>query len=257
MDAFFFFKKTAGILFSPLPVFFLLLLLGIYFLSRNKISLAKKILIGSCIYLYVHAIPLTAFYSLRALEMEFPKFEVGKEPVDNIVVLGCWNSEDKELPVISNVAECSLKRLVEGARMLQHYPNAILILSGNKWKNRELSHPEYLLQILRGLDIDESRVVIEESSKDTSEEATNLQERLENKNNLLITSASHMRRAARIFKENGIHFRAVPVDHLTFNGKEQFSISLLIPTSGAIEITERAYYEFLGNTWVALKSSLN
>lgn len=260
MDILFFIKKMLGVIISPLPICCFIILAGLIILFRAKSELKQIkrakwcITIGMLLLLLVSS-PIVSFTFLRPLETVYPKFQDVVKPVDNIVVLGCYNTEDAALPIVANVKPCSLYRIVEAARLAIIYQEAKIILSGWKKKeSREYSHPGYLAQLLMSLGVDKERIILIEENKDTSEEAISLKSIAEGKSNLLVSSASHLKRAVKIFDAQGIRVIPVPAEYLTREG--EWSFHALVPSGEAINNSQRAFYEILGNIWVWMLSVL-
>ncbi|MCU4675569.1 YdcF family protein [Catenovulum sp. 2E275] len=224
---------------------------------KNKLWLAKSFFISSLFLFTIASLPVTSFYLLRPLETAYPKYQDQFNHIDNIVVLGCYNSFDDEVPDISNIYPCSLYRLVEAVRLSLVYPKANILLSG-KTNDEEgnVSHPEFSLKLLTQLGVDSARVVIINGPKDTEEEVLALKQHIQGSANLVISSASHFIRVVRLFEEYGIAITPVPIEYLT-RGGEQNSWFGFIPNPDALKASQRACYEYLGITWIMIKSYLS
>ncbi|WAJ70679.1 ElyC/SanA/YdcF family protein [Catenovulum adriaticum] len=258
MEFLFSVKKILGVLISPLPVSVLLLIAGsVLLLKTAQFQYRKyvKIFIFSGVGLLILASsPITAFYLLRPIETAYPKYQDELKKVDNIVVLGCYHSSDKQLPDIANVHPCSLYRLIEALRLSRVYPSAQLYLTG--WQSddeHKMSHPEYSAKILMSLGVDRHRITAIEGSKDTEEEVLVLKPVLRHKQTLVVSSASHFYRAMKLFDAHNVKVTPVPIEYLTHKGGP-WSWRLLIPDPDALQMTQRAIYEYLGNIWVNVKS---
>lgn len=258
MEFLFSVKKILGVLISPLPMTVCILMVGGVFLlktPKSQYSKQVKILTISGIALLVIASsPITAFYLLRPIEIAYPKYQDELKQVDNIVVLGCYHSSDKKLPDIANVHPCTLYRLIEALRLSRVYPSAQLYLTG--WDSddtHKMSHPEYSAKILMSLGVDKHRMTIIEGSKDTEDEVLVLKPVLKHKQNLVVSSASHFYRAMKLFDAHNVKVTPVPIEYLTHKSGD-WNWHLLIPDPDALQMTQRAVYEYLGNAWVNIKS---
>lgn len=258
MEILFSVKKVIGVLISPLPVTVLLLTVGGFMLLKtSQFQYSKYIkvcILSGVVLLIVASSPITAFYLLRPIETAYPKYQDQLKQVDNIVVLGCYHSSDKLLPDIANVHPCSLYRLIEALRLSRVYPSAKLYLTG--WQNdnkNKLSHPEYSAKILISLGVSKQRITVIEGSKDTEEEIQVLQPVLTHKQNLIVSSASHFNRAMKLFNTYNLKVTPVPIEYLTHKGGD-WNWRLFIPDPDALQMTQRAIYEYLGNAWVNIKS---
>lgn len=257
MEALFSVKKVLGAFLSPLPLSILLLAICaiLLFASETQRKKFKVSFIFGFGLLLVASLPFTSFYLLRPLETAYPKYEDQLDKVDNIVVLGCYNSNDKQLPAIANIHPCSMYRIIEALRLSRVYPQSQLYLTGWESKDaQQLSHPEYLAKVMIRLGLDSERLTTIVGSKDTEDEVRALAPYLKNKVNLVVSSASHFTRAMRLFDEFQLDITPVPAEYLTHKDGI-WSWRLFLPDPDALQVSQRAVYEYLGNIWVRLKSS--
>lgn len=256
MDLFFILKKIVGWLVSPLPIAILLISIGYARVLRSQLDrqwpkyimgLGLIILIGS-------SLPLISHMMIHPIEFSVDKFdEASISKVDNIVVLGCYNSEDEAIPEIANIHECSLYRIIEAYRLSKIYPEASMILSGlAAEEDKKYSHPEYLANYLTKLGLNSNRLILLPGSKDTVEEAVALSEYMDGKSNLLVSSASHFKRIQKIFAKQKLDFVPVPTEYLT-KYQMRWHWQLLLPQANSLSTSQRAWYEYLGNAWESLK----
>ncbi|MFT4941819.1 MAG: uncharacterized SAM-binding protein YcdF (DUF218 family), partial [Paraglaciecola sp.] len=69
----------------------------------------------------------------------------------------------------------------------------------------------------------------------------------------LVTSASHMQRAMKLFQDQGLKPIAAPTEHLVRHTKSR-PWQYMLPNSKNISKMERWWYEILGRTWLKLKA---
>ncbi len=92
-----------------------------------------------------------------------------------------------------------------------------------------------------------TRMILEESSWDTQDEARLLKNQLGAEPFYLVTSANHMPRSMALFKKVGTHPMAAPTD---FQAQwEGLNPHFLFPQAAALVKTEEAFYEYLGLCW--------
>ncbi|WP_017444342.1 ElyC/SanA/YdcF family protein [Gayadomonas joobiniege] len=256
MDILFAFKKLVGVLISPLPIISALFIWGVWNLYRSSanLKLARLLLtLAGCLFLLASS-PLISALWINSFEKEVPVYRDHLKHVDNIIVLGCYNSEDSNLPIVANIHECSLYRLVEAKRLSLKYPQAKVVLSGMKEsEQRRLSHPAYSAEFLQQLGLSRERILILDSNLDTQDEAKSLRQLSHNKINLLISSASHFRRIEKIFRREGILYTPVPSEY-TSSFEIHWNWRLFLPSVSALHASERAMYESLGNLWEMFKN---
>ncbi|WP_440903450.1 ElyC/SanA/YdcF family protein [Catenovulum sp. SX2] len=256
MGLFFTLKKLIGWLVSPLPVSITFMVIGYWLMFNPKIKIKwSKIFIGCGLALLtLSSLPIVSHSLIKPIEFSVKKFDDSSTKlVDNIVVLGCYSTEDEALPQIANIHECSLYRIVEAFRLSKVYPNAAVILSGwDSGENRIYSHPEYLANYLIKLGLERERILLSVGNNDTKDEAVALAQYMHDKKNLVVSSASHFKRINKIFAQQKLDFTAVPTEYLT-KDEVQWHWHLVLPQANALYTSQRAWYEYLGNTWESLK----
>ncbi|GAA0857471.1 hypothetical protein GCM10009114_23410 [Aliiglaciecola litoralis] len=140
---------------------------------------------------------------------------------------------------------------MEALRILQFNPQAKIVTSGNV--GREAFSNAYMTkQLLIALGVSENRIIQVEKSKDTAEEAQNLRQTLDRKPFALVTSATHMKRAVTLFKQQGLEPTPAPTEHLV-RESDYPNMGYYVLNAKSIYHFERWWYEWMGNTWVWFK----
>ncbi len=214
--------KIVKTLFAPANLFCLLLALGaIGAVSHNprwQIIGRRLCLWLSLILLFVGVFPV-GYWALSPLENRYPSAR--PERVDGIILLG-----GDECPYITEsrrqaTVHMSARRYITFAGLAREYPKAKLafiggnpeIVSRSKMSNVEVAKP-----LLKAMGIDADKVIFEDKSQNTYENATLGKEAVKpakNENWLLVTSAAHMPRALMTFKKAGWNVYAAPTDYFT------------------------------------------
>ncbi len=190
---------------------------------------------------------------LRPLEMSYGQFDLS-QPVDFIVILGCGHTNDGALPITAQLKPCSTVRIMEAFRIGQYNPNAKYITSGNTLRE-PFSNAEMNSQLLTTMGVPESQIITLSISKDTEDEALNIAPLIGQKQFALVTSASHMARAMKLFEARKLSPIAAPTEHLVrLSGAPNHVILSNVPNSKNVQKTERYWYETLGHTWLWIKS---
>jgi uncharacterized SAM-binding protein YcdF (DUF218 family) len=126
----------------------------------------------------------------------------------------------RQAPALNESAE----RLVEAAILAKRFPEARIAFSGGDAGVLYASgtEAEGAESLLTALGVPEDRLILEDKSRDTYENAVFLKEKLTKdgdlgagKRWLLITSAYHMPRAIGAFRQAGFEVEAWPVDYRT------------------------------------------
>lgn len=99
-----------------------------------------------------------------------------------------------------------------------------------------------------------NRIILEEASWDTTDQAKFLRARLGQASFYLVTSAGHMPRAMRMFIRSGTQPIAAPTDfHAVW---APFQVTDFFPQAGTLANTERAFYEYLGLGWGLVRNTV-
>ncbi|GGA81557.1 membrane protein [Neiella marina] len=254
---FFVIKKLVATLVSPMPFAFLLMtlaLLAAWFSGASRwvrwpLSFAWLVLGALSVY------PISSSWLLK-YEGMYPAYSARLDrPVEQIIVLGCYGIEDPQLPVSSQLHPCSSIRLIEAMRIWRFHPNAKLILSGGKTRFGQLSNAELGANLLIALGVPKDAIVISPVARDTETEAIAVKKLLGPNPPVLVTSATHMKRAVRLFARHDIAVIAAPSEHLVrAPSGQQSNWREWIPKATNLYNSERAWYATLGNTLVTLQN---
>lgn len=161
----------------------------------------------------------------QPLETRFPRPADLPETVAGIIVLGgpqeAWITEARGVLATSEAAE----RLIEAAALSQRYPDTALVFSGGDGSlgGARGSESSVNRRFVELMGIDESRVVYENRSRNTWENALFTRELMQPEPDqtwLLVTSAAHMPRSIGIFRKIGWEVLPFPVDYETSGGLE-------------------------------------
>jgi uncharacterized SAM-binding protein YcdF (DUF218 family) len=184
-------KKLLSRLFFPLPLILELLIVGLVWPKKRK-----KFLITGIVVLFLFSFNPFGFVLLWPLESRYPPLadpSIQKD-IQWVVVLGGGVRENNSLTPEDRLKGESLKRLLEGIRICRHLPKARLILSGGDYQGA-MPVARVMKDVALNFGLPPSRLVLEESSWDTRDEAQFLKKQLETDPFYLVTSASHMPRS--------------------------------------------------------------
>lgn len=136
-----------------------------------------------------------------------------KNTAYHLVVLGGGHGYDDRLPANSLLSLQALARLNEGIRLHNQLPNSTLILSGYSASNR-IPNAVMLRDTALLLGVDSERTYIIPEPANTFEEAKYYSERFGDMSPvILVTSASHMPRAAGVFQYFNIEILPSPTHY--------------------------------------------
>lgn len=245
----FWLKKTIGFWLMPLSLVVLLLTSGtaLLWLNRRPILAKSLVSIGLVTLVLLSWNPITT-PMLRSIEQTHEHFQL-TSPVDYIVVLGNKVENDPDTPLSSHLSSSAKARILEGLRIANANPQAKLIVSGYASENSK-SSAEVYRQVALSLGFDDQRIIALPKPMDTRQEAQAVKDLLNQTENhgalvALVTSASHMPRAANHFKQLGINIIPAPTFYLAKYTKET---DWRFDSSGLLK-AERSFYEWLGMAW--------
>ncbi|WP_446011536.1 YdcF family protein [Candidatus Electrothrix sp.] len=240
----------------PLPVYPLgmgigLIVVSFIFLRGNRKWIAGLTLLLSVIVLWGASTQKTAELVMHSLERHYPPVAVQDTPkAEAIVVLG---GVTRGMVPGNGLTDLSggVDRIVHAARLFKAEKAPLLVLSGGNAPGYR-SEAEDMADILQLMDIPADKMLLETKSRNTQQNALYCQEIFQQRgirNILLVTSASHMRRAEAIFNGIGVFVIPAATDYQLVERAPSFLDWL--PQAGALEMTTKGIKEYIGY-WVYL-----
>lgn len=229
----------------PPGIFIILLLaIGIRLYKREK-WLAKALLLLT-FFLYLFSTDYIGDVLIRSLENRYqPPTAING---DVLVMLGGGATLDTpDINGYGNLSGDAANRLLTTARLQIKTGLPIIISSGESYADSG-NESQIAKRQLIGLGIAGSKIIIEDKSRDTRENARNTAQILNSsgfKHPVLITSAFHMDRSVRDFAKYGIIVQPYPADYIT-SIKPFIYPSKFIPTSDGLSKTSITIKEYLG-----------
>ncbi|RYV02715.1 hypothetical protein SOPP22_08140 [Shewanella sp. OPT22] len=228
-----------------MPLSLIAILIGVAWLFIYRPKFARVILslaFLSIIFLSTH---LSHTYLVSPLETSFT---VNSKPINGkcyVMVLGSGHNDYTELPATQQLSNTALSRLIEGIRQTKLGNSCYLIVSGYKGHSVR-SHAEVSAEAAEELGISKDRIIQFPLAKDTIEEAEYAKSVLDNHPFRLVTSATHMKRAMRIFKDKGLMPQAAPTDFAVTTQWHELSANYLLSA-------QKAMHEYIGMAWINIK----
>jgi uncharacterized SAM-binding protein YcdF (DUF218 family) len=217
---FFYLSKILGFFLDPTNLLAVAIVLGFVLLWRGRARGAKRVLgLASALVLVVQLTPLPEAL-LFPLEQRFPRLDPLPAKVDGIVLLGgaqrpimTWAHGQPAL----NAAAETMTSFVALAR---RYPQARLVFTGGTGDplNQRYSEADTVRLFVREQGLDPARVLYEERSRNTYENAALTQPLVQPKAGerwIVIASAASTPRAVGVFRKVGWDVIAYPCDYNT------------------------------------------
>lgn len=260
---FVFLSKFLPNLIYPAGMIMFLLLIGLIFCKSAK---AKNRLIWMILILIlVTGNKLPGAYLIRKLEGAYPVYN-GAEKADVIVVLG-GGTVTKSAPRPTVEVNGAGDRIIYAVDLYRQGAADRILLGGSyiPWRDGEvftekgISSPasEMAELMTDSFGIPEEALIIQDRSVNTYEEAVEDAAILKEKGLtrvLLVSSATHMRRAVPLFEKQGLEVIPAPTDY-SFSDQEWDNLlrfdwetawSFFIPTIGSMETLQNAMKEYIG-----------
>jgi uncharacterized SAM-binding protein YcdF (DUF218 family) len=183
------------------------------------------------------------------LEERFPAWDASRGAPDGIICLGgafdTVVSPARHEVALNEAAE----RLTVMAELARRYPAARIVFSGGSGRliYEGATEAELAARLFASFGIAKERIVLEDRSRDTDENARFTRELVQPKSGerwLLVTSAHHMPRSIGVFRAVGFPVEAFPIDYRT-----RGAIDLLRPFSNVgdgLRRTDTAAREWVG-----------
>ncbi|MFY9178513.1 MAG: ElyC/SanA/YdcF family protein [Venatoribacter sp.] len=216
-------------------------------LWKKSPKTSRALVAFAAIWLGVSSWAPASDFLLAPFEQHYPMFSLA-QPVEAVVVLGGCHATDTTMPPASQLCSSSIYRLLEGIRILNANPNAIMLVSGYAGSDSR-SHAEVSYEVAVSLGVSGERIYQFPSPRDTQEEAEAEYELLKGKRFALVTEASHLPRAMSFYQRLGLKPIAAPAMRMSVEDSDW-----RIEARATLK-SERAIYEFLGLVWQKLKSN--
>jgi len=237
-------KKIITVLVMPINIVLLLLLFALI-VHRTKPKQSKKTLSTAIVILLLGAFPPLSNTVMTTIENDYPPYVKSNLAIDYIVVLGCGHNNNADLPVTTQLANCSLQRMVEALRIYNLHPEARIITSGAAGQN-QISNAETVKQSLVLLGVPAQKIITENFPKDTEEEAQLIAPRVQGTQVILVTNAEHMPRSMNYFQTEGVFPIAAPTGYWVRDPDGDKNWGYYIPSSHTFQQTTVVWYETLG-----------
>jgi uncharacterized SAM-binding protein YcdF (DUF218 family) len=257
---FFVLSKVLAFLVVPSNVILGIGIVGMLLLLTRLRRAGVRLMVVSLLLMLVVGMTPIGMALISALENRFPPGKEGGPPIAGIIVLGgpIDNRMSKARGTLSISGE--VERLLEGANLAKRHPSARLVFTGGNPSLFGDDPPEavYAAQLFEQLGVPRDRIVLEDKSRNTAENAEFTRRLVDPKPGdrwLLVTSAMHMPRSVGAFRKAGFAVEAWPVDWRTLPDQNLFrpSRNLL----GGIGALNGAAHEIIGMTvyWATGRSS--
>ncbi len=247
-------KKFISLFLSPLPLFFMVALVGLYFLwFSKKQKLGKSIITISLLFLYVCCYQPFADKLLWDLEAQYPPYSSDSGNVEFVIVLGSSHTTIPGRSAFSTLSHSAKARLSEGIRVYKLNPGSKMIVSGYSGGDVR-TQAQALFDAAVELGISKDDIIIEPRPMDTKDEAFLIKDIVNGKRAALVTSAYHMKRSHELFKGQGVDVVCAPAGF--FADRSSFGLKALVPRSDTLLKHELSIHEYVGLVWAKIMGQI-
>jgi len=244
-----FFLASKALWFAVQPVVLLIAgaLLGAWLARR--VRFARALALGCVGALALVSLAPVGALLIEPLEERFPPPSPDMPAPYGIVVLGGAIDAEASAARGQTILDEGAARLTAAAALARRYPQARILYAGGAgslWPSPWTEAPE-ALKLLVALGVDPARIVLEDRSRNTDENArfaAALVHPTPDQSWLIVTSAYHMPRAMGLFVKAGFSARAYPVDYRSFGDGRDWRFNP-DPTRG-LRLFDLAVHEWIG-----------
>ena len=207
----------------------------------------------------VLSLPAVSYLALGSLEWSFPPLKSSPGEAEAIVVLsGSYklpNSVQQEAVLGSDTEQ----RCLNAADVYHRVKPMPVVVSGGAI-DPTLAAPspaELMRDMLMKLGVHAGDLMLEPNSRSTYENAVECRKLLGHlgiRKIILVTEATHMRRAALCFRQQGIEVVPAACHHRATDF--EFSVLNFLPSSNAADDISESIHEWLGLAWYRLRGRL-
>jgi len=251
MEFTFLLKKIVTLFVMPFPIFILVFVLGLVYLYKNKLLKAKIALSLSILWLFIISYDPLINNILYKYEATYPTLKTAPKNIQYIYILGGGHHTDEAHPITSQVNEHSSVRLNEGIRLYHQLDEKpTIIVSG--YSGLYDPTPGAIMQkrLALSLGVKKENIHTEPTPKDTQEEAIAAKKYIGSAPFIMVTSASHMKRALKFFNNEGLNPIPAPTNHLASVKHPNYTGVFSI---GALHKANVVWHEILGSIWQKIK----
>jgi uncharacterized SAM-binding protein YcdF (DUF218 family) len=213
---------------------------------RQRLPRLRKIMLGLGVGAFLlFSMPLIAEPLIRSLEAQHRRpRELEKPPAAIMLLTGVMKKTPFGLSY-----NWAAERLIETVRLAHRYPKARVLILGGSNLGSEFIESAELARRATQMGIDKTRIVIDQTSRNTRENAKNAMPLLRQTPGdgpvLLVTSASHMPRSMACFAKLYRDKRELIAWPVAFRG-QLLRMDAFIPRLYALQKSQIALHEYVG-----------
>ena len=233
------------------PFLLVMLALGVVLAMRwrRREHRSRWLLLVTLLYLvlYTYSLPATSYLLCGSLEWQLPRVIDRPTEATAIVVLGGGIVPAPREGLTTRLADGSLWRCHRTEELYHAGPSCLIfVIGGNPDGTRGEDVSRVMAGVLEQLGVAKGDMVVESESRNTRENAKAAASLLRADNvtkSLLVTSALHLPRATRLFRQQGVEVIPVGCDYHT--DEFEWDAFSFLPSTRAVEANTAATREWL------------
>jgi len=237
---------------QPFPLLWLLLGLALLNLWRKRTESRRRLLLVTFpfVVLTIISLPAIGDVAIGSLERPYPPLLHRPDDIQAIVVLSGYVYPPTSPGAPAEFDDSTCNRCLKAADMYHQGQPCPVLVSGKSSDPNGADYSEAMRALLVKLGVRPDDVLLEGQSLTTYENAVEsaklLQERQLSRI-LLITDATHLKRAAACFRKQGME--VTPCGSTYRLRDSPFEFTRLFPQPGVAEKCQRICHEWLGLAW--------
>jgi uncharacterized SAM-binding protein YcdF (DUF218 family) len=215
------------------------------------------LIVAAGLILYVFSIPAISERLLYSLESQNRRPDnEALSSLDFVVVLGGGYYPSGGFRKFGEPSDLAYARVFGGVKTFKNSGARALILCEGRQESAQESGAEIMKALVVQLGVDEDKIITEDKSQNTMENARELKKLLtpgKQRKIGLVTSALHMPRSERVFRQVFPEETIVPIP-VGYRYKPRKSyLEILIPTARALQASTEAVHEWIGMLWYTIR----
>ena len=239
-------KKIISPFLAPPGVFVVFFLLSSLWFFQRKCRKASAVNFFLALLVWLSSVSPVSDAMLRGLEAQF---SIPGNPEGDVIILlgGGANDVVPDLSGIGAPSEEMVERIITAVRLQRRLHIPIIVSGGRVFKGKRAEAP-IVKRFLVDLGVSEQEIITEDKSRDTIENArytVKICEARRYSNPLLVTSASHMKRAVLSFRNAGMKVTPFPSGFKAL-GNKRYGWEDVLPDPGELKKVSTAMREYIG-----------
>jgi uncharacterized SAM-binding protein YcdF (DUF218 family) len=245
---------TLTALLQPYTLSLLLTAVGLVYLWWRSPGLRRRLLLVVLpfVALVLFSLPALSYFALGSLEWYYPPLPDRPPETEAIVVLAGGIRPPDSIRAEPELRPDTYYRCVHAADLYRRGGPCPVVVSGGKVEEDRSGPPcaEVMHTVLVQLGVSAADILLENESHTTYENAVRCRQLLEERHLhriVLVTEATHMFRAERCFRKQGLEVTPSACNYLATDF--DWEVVTFVPRAGAAERMHEVLHEWLGTLW--------